>query len=97
MVSGSLEITIKIRQRPEVETVQNGWQQFNVSCNGTVFTITVKPKVWRKFEEALAAYPEWVAAIRGKLGKGTSQGFVLDEPGIQVFEKKPKGVKEGEQ
>jgi hypothetical protein len=96
MVSWKLKITIKIRQNPEVETVPNGWQQFHVNCNGTVFTTTVRPKVWRKFEEAQASYPEWVAAIRGKLGKRTSQGFVVDEPGIQVFEKKPKGVKAAE-
>jgi hypothetical protein len=96
MVSGNLEITIKIKELPEVETVQNGWQQFHVNCNGTVFTITVRPKLWRKFEEAQAAYPQWVAAIKGKLGQRTSEGFVLDEAGIQVFEKKVKGESVGE-
>jgi hypothetical protein len=59
--------------------------------NGVVFTITVKPKAWKKFEEAQAAYPQWVAAIKGKLGKRTAKGFVLDEVGIQAFEKKAKG------
>jgi hypothetical protein len=34
-----------------------------------------------------------VAAISGKMGESTSNGFVLSEPSIQVFEKKPKEPK----
>jgi hypothetical protein len=36
----------------------------------------------------------WVAAIAGKMGEPTDRGFVLNEPSIQVFEKKPKEPKE---
>jgi hypothetical protein len=36
----------------------------------------------------------WVAAIAGKLGEATPDGFVLADPAIQVFEKKPKDPKE---
>jgi hypothetical protein len=32
----------------------------------------------------------WVAAIAGQLGTTTPDGFVLEQPNIQVFEKKPK-------
>jgi len=32
-----------------------------------------------------------VAAIKGKLGKRMAKGFMLDEVGIQAFEKKAKG------
>jgi hypothetical protein len=91
MVSGNLELTIKNKDMPEAKTVTNGWKQFDIDCDGVVFTITVKPKAWKKFEEAQAAYPQWVAAIKGKLGQRTAKGFILDEVGIQVFEKKPKG------
>jgi hypothetical protein len=31
-----------------------------------------------------------VGAIAGKLGEATDNGFVLLEPNIQTFEKKPK-------
>ena len=48
--------------------------------------------MFKKFEDAQANYPQWVAAIAGKLGNPTENGFVLDEPNIQVFEKKPKDV-----
>jgi hypothetical protein len=46
--------------------------------------------MFKKLEEAQANYPMWVAAIAGKLGEATPDGFVLVEPAIQVFEKKPK-------
>ena len=35
----------------------------------------------------------WVAAIAGQMGEKTDKGFVLKEPNIQVFEKKPKEPK----
>jgi hypothetical protein len=35
----------------------------------------------------------WVAAIAGKMGKLTNNGFVLDQPAVQTFEKKPKEPK----
>jgi len=62
------------------------------NCPVPLFTATVKPKVFKKLQDAQANYPEWVAAIAGKLGNPTENGFVLDEPNIQVFEKKPKEV-----
>jgi hypothetical protein len=91
MIQGKLEITIKINQFPtEVKTVTNGWKQFSVEADGREVSITVRPKVWNKLEEAQKSYPQWVGAITGKLGEITPQGFVLTEPTIQVFEKKPK-------
>ena len=50
--------------------------------------------MFKKLEEAQANYPMWVAAIAGKLGEATPDGFVLADPAIQVFEKKPKDPKE---
>jgi hypothetical protein len=35
-----------------------------------------------------------VAALAGLMGESTEKGFVLNEPNIQVFEKKPKEPKE---
>lgn len=32
----------------------------------------------------------WVAAITGQMGEETAKGFILDQPNIQVFERKPK-------
>ncbi len=92
---GKLELTIKINEFPaEVQTVENGWKQFELDCDGQIVTIKVKPKVFKKLEQAQENYPMWVAAIAGKMGLPTENGFVLGEPNIQVFERKPKEPKE---
>ncbi len=64
-----------------------------MDCDGQIFSVTVKPKVFKKLEDAQANYPQWVAAIAAKMGETTETGFVLLEPNIQVFEKKPKESK----
>ncbi|WP_293101374.1 hypothetical protein [Moorena sp. SIOASIH] len=93
IITGSLEIIIKINELPTVKTVKNGWQEFNVDCDGTIFTIKVKPKVWKKITTANEMYSMWVAVITGKLGAKINKGFRVEQPGIQVFEKKPKAPK----
>jgi hypothetical protein len=96
-VQGKLELTIKINELPnDVSIDQNGWKSFDVDCDGQIFSVTVKPKVFKKLEDAQANYPQWVAAIAGKMGEATETGLVLLEPNIQVFEKKPKEAKPAE-
>ncbi|WP_375513238.1 fertility inhibition FinO-like protein [uncultured Nostoc sp.] len=99
MIAGKLEITIKINELPQPKTIENGWQQFDLECDGRIITITVKPKIYKKLTDAASNYPQWVAAMSndkprsvyaGKLGQQTDNGFVLEEPNIQVFERKPK-------
>lgn len=93
-VAGRLEVTIKISELPESKTVENNWKHFEVDCDGQIISVTVKPKIWKKLEEAQANYPQWVGAIAGKMGAKTDKGFVLNEPNIQVFERKLKEPKE---
>lgn len=90
MVTGRLELTIKINELPEAVEVENGWRQFTIDCNGRSVQITVKPKVWRKLTDAAANYPMWVGAVSGSMGTSIKGGFILENPSIQVFEKKPK-------
>ncbi len=95
---GKLELTIKINEFPaDVQTIENGWKEFELDCEGQLVTIKVKPKVFKKLEQAQADYPMWVAAIAGKMGEPTENGFVLDQPNIQVFERKPKEPKESKE
>ena len=89
-VSGKLELTIKINELPNATTVENGWKSFEIDCDGQITSITVKPKVWKKLEDAQTNFSMWVAAIAGKMGQPTEKGFVLAEANIQVFEKKHK-------
>jgi len=90
-ITGKLEITIKITEVPQnVSTVEHNWKAFELDCDRCLVSVTVKPKVWKKLEDAQANFPLWVAAITGKMGAATEQGFVLEEANVQVFEKKPK-------
>ena len=61
-----------------VKTVENGLQYFELDCNGRIFAVTVKPKVWKKLTDAQANWTMWVAAIAGQIGAMTPEGFVLD-------------------
>ena len=92
-VPGKLEATIKISELPTPETVENGWQHFTIDCEGREVSVTVKPKVWKKLTTAEEQYESWVAAIRGGIGELTAEGFVLEGPNIQAFERKPKADK----
>jgi len=91
-IPGKLELTLKINQFPDpVATVQNGWKEFHVDCGpGREVSITMRPKMFAKLEAAHAKGTEWVAAVAGQLGPATPTGFVLTEPNLQVFERKPK-------
>ncbi len=90
MISGKLEVTIKINELPTSLSVENGWQMFHVNCDGQVVSVTVKPKIWKKLTDADANFPLQIAAIAGKIGIAKADGFELLEPNIQVFERKPK-------
>lgn len=90
-ISGKLEVTIKINELPtEVTTDKNGWKRFHIDCGGRPVDIALRPRMWNKLEEAKANYPLWVAAIAGTMGPSVGEGFVLQEPALQVFERKPR-------
>lgn len=92
---GKLELTIKINEFPaDVQTVENGFKQFDIDTGEQIVTVALKPKVFKKLEQAQENYPMWVAAIAGQMGEKTDSGFVLKEPNVQTFEKKPKEPKE---
>lgn len=89
--AGKLEIAVKINALPtDVSTDANGWKSFVLDCDGVHVSVRVRPKLWTKLEQAAASWPLWVAAIAGKMGERSAEGFVLAEPTIQVFERKPK-------
>lgn len=91
--SGKLELIIKINEFPSnVRTVENGLKQFDIDTGSRIVTITVKPKMFKKLEQAQENYSMWVGAIAGLIGEKTERGFVLNEPNIQTFEKKPKST-----
>jgi hypothetical protein len=84
---GKLELTIKINEMPaDVETVENGWKQFHLDGDGQLVRVTVKPKVFKKLEQAQENYPMWVATIAkrcceaqiaGKMGERMHGSFLV--------------------
>jgi hypothetical protein len=88
---GKLELVVKINEMPvEVTTAQNGWKEFRLDCGGREVLVILRLKIFAKLQEAAAKYPLWVAAISGQMGQATERGFILAEPNVQVFERKPK-------
>jgi hypothetical protein len=95
-VQGRLELTIKINELPKAKKVQTGWQ-FAVECGEQLVTVTLKEKVWNKLVKASQDYPAWVCAIGGVMGEKSEKGFVLNNPAIQVFEKKIRETEQKEE
>jgi hypothetical protein len=86
MTTGKLEVTIKINELPlDVQTTKDNGKIFQLDCDGRAVSVTIKPKIWKKLENAAANYPQWVAAIGGKMGESTPDDFVLSEPSIQFL------------
>ncbi|NMF59673.1 fertility inhibition FinO-like protein [Pseudanabaena yagii] len=93
LTSGNLELIIKIDQVPtNVITHQNGWKSFRIKCDERIVNISVRPKVFKRLEEGTAKYGHWTAEISGKMGESTNTGFILEDPIVQVFQKKAKDI-----
>jgi hypothetical protein len=65
MTTGKLEVTIKINELPtDVQTNKDNWKIFQLDCDGRVVSVTVKPKIWKKLEDAAANYPSgWQLSV----------------------------------
>ncbi len=88
-----LEVIIKINELPaEVTTNKNGWKEFKLDCGGRIVAVSLRPRMWNKIEEASKQWPLWLATITGQMGQSVGTGFVLVEPAVQVFERKPRPV-----
>jgi predicted metalloenzyme YecM len=93
MVPGKLECTIKITQLPaeaEVSTDKHGWKHFHIDCEGHSVLVALRPRMFQKITEAAKQWPLWLAAITGRMGQVQGQGFQLEEPSVQVFERKAR-------
>jgi hypothetical protein len=87
LIRGTLDpITLKITEMPVPVEVENGWQEFSIDVGKAIISITVRPRIWKNFVDAIAQYSSWTAVITGRMGELTDVGFVLEQPGIQVFE-----------
>ena len=89
-IPGKLDVTLKINQLPQVKPASPGTMLFAVQADGQIVLVELKNKAWNTLKTAAGNYSQWVAAISGKLGQAIEGGFRLENPTVQVFEKKPK-------
>ena len=93
IVSGHLELTVKFSELPTPVQVQAGLK-IGIQTDRALVVAIVPPKAWKKLAQAADAWPHWVAALRGHLGAqaGAAAGpvIVLEQPALQVLEKKAK-------
>ena len=89
-IPGKLDVTLKINQLPQVKPTAAQTVLFAVQAEGRTVVVELKTKTWNTLKTAAETYPQWVAAITGKLGEAIEGGFRLENPTVQVFEKKAK-------
>ena len=95
IVTGRLELTLKFSDLPKPMPVKSG-MKIGIQTDSALVVATLPPKAWKKLEKAQAEWPQWVAALTGKLGtRAGADGeavVVLEQPALQVFEKKEKAA-----
>ncbi len=86
-IPGALDpLTIKITQLPDALVVENDWRSFTVDIGSAIVTVTVRPRIWNNLVEGTKQYRNWTAIITGRMGELTDVGFMLEQPGIQIFD-----------
>ncbi len=90
ITQGKLALQLRLNQLPQVSDLANNWKGFIIEADSLQFEIVVRPKIWNKFLAAQNDYPRWSAAISGDLGPRKGNRFTLLNPGVQIFEIKPK-------
>lgn len=77
-----LELTLKINEFPkDVQTKENGVKQFDIDTGGQIVSVSLKPKVFKKLEQARENYPMWASAIA--LADGGEDSFGLCTQGAK--------------
>lgn len=85
--AAQIQITCKISEVPQSKMV-NGLVEFCLTENNQAVIVRVKPKQFKQLTDHQFEY--WAASIVGKLGPVNARGFELLNPGIQVYQRKPK-------
>jgi len=92
MIPARAEITIKINELPTDVKVNGKDSIFEVSDEEMTYRVICKTKSLNKVTKSIQEfqYP-FVIAISGKMLKNLNKGLmVVEQAGLQTFEKKPK-------
>ena len=97
IVPGRLELILKFSEVPKAMPVKNG-MKIGIQTEDALIVTTLTIRSWNKLMKAASQFPQWIATISGKLGAKTGADgkavVVLEQPAVQVFEKKPKPPKD---
>ena len=94
-IDAKLELTLKFTTLPHAKPAGQGKMAFALKTpDGQFVTAEVSNKVWNKLVKTAEDWPSWIAALTGTMGPRTEKGFTLENPGLQVFERKPKAPAE---
>lgn len=93
VVNGKIEVQCKFSELPKAVPVQGGWK-FGIEQDGVQVAVTLNAKAWKKVEQAARDWPQWIAAVSGKIGAVLDGGKTIELAGanVQCFEKKGKEV-----
>jgi hypothetical protein len=90
-ISARMEVTLKFNELPAAKETAKG-SAFALKTEDKKVVVMLPPKAWKKLKQAAVDWPQWVAALSGKIGAPlpTGDGFYLENPALVTFEKKPK-------
>lgn len=74
MITGKLEITIKINELTQAKTLENSWQQFDIGCDRRIISVKLKPKVWKELSDVASNSPQWLTAISNEKPRSVYAG-----------------------
>lgn len=74
MITGKLEITIKINKLTQAKTLENSWQQFDIGCDGRIISVKLKPKVWKELSDVASNYPQCLTAMSNEKPRSVYAG-----------------------
>jgi len=94
-IDAKLEVTLKFTTLPHAKPAGPSKMAFALKTpDGQFVTAEVNSKVWNKLVKTAEEWSSWIAALTGPMGPRTEKGFTLENPGLQVFERKPKAPAE---
>lgn len=85
-----MEVTLKFNELPQAKPASPQTMIFALKAGQQTVVVEVRNKVWNKLKTATQQYPQWVASLTGQMGEAIAGGFRLQNPAVQVFEKKAK-------
>lgn len=87
-IEARMEVTLKFSVLPQAKPASPQTMIFALKAGQQTVVVEVRNKIWNKLKAGAEQYPQWVASLTGQMGESVTGGFRLQNPAVQVFEKK---------